>query len=85
MCCSVDWFRHVALCLLDDEEILHNVCKGFNPVVKEGYGAWFPAHIDLSASAKDFLAKTLEMDPACRMSAQEALEHPWSVLRCYLD
>lgn len=31
----------------------------------------------VSASAKDFVSKLLELKPANRMSAKEALEHPW--------
>ncbi|KAI9220329.1 kinase-like domain-containing protein [Blastocladiella britannica] len=31
----------------------------------------------ISADAKDFIAKLLVVDPALRMSADQALEHPW--------
>jgi calcium-dependent protein kinase len=51
--------------------------QGFTPQVREGYGAWFPANIPLSSSAKDILSKLLEYDPAVRLSVTEALQHPF--------
>lgn len=61
----------------DDNLIRAKIKHGFTPEVKEGYGPWFPAHITLSAQAKDFISKLLEYDPAVRLSSTEALEHAW--------
>lgn len=51
--------------------------KGFAPEVKRGYGAWFPEAMPVSAGAREFISKLLESDPAKRMTAEEALNHPW--------
>jgi calcium-dependent protein kinase len=61
----------------NDREIERKIQAGFDPVVKPGYGPWFPAVIPVSAEAKDLMKKLLEMDPAVRISATEALSHPW--------
>ena len=37
----------------------------------------WPSGIKLSASCKQFIAELLEKDPRKRLSASEALEHPW--------
>eukprot|EP00456_Euglypha_rotunda_P056749 TRINITY_DN4671_c0_g1_i16.p1 TRINITY_DN4671_c0_g1~~TRINITY_DN4671_c0_g1_i16.p1 ORF type:complete len:502 (+),score=118.79 TRINITY_DN4671_c0_g1_i16:228-1508(+) len=60
-----------------DDKILSFVRKGFTPVVKDGYGAHFPKAIPASDSAKDLIAKLLTLDTAKRLTAAEALEHPW--------
>eukprot|EP00466_Bigelowiella_natans_P004121 jgi/Bigna1/35374/e_gw1.9.99.1 len=36
-----------------------------------------PTWDNVSTEAKDFILKILERDPAARLSAQEALDHPW--------
>ena len=51
--------------------------QGFDPVVKAGYGAHFPASIRLSEAAKDLMKKLLTHSLADRLSAQEALLHPF--------
>ncbi len=50
---------------------------GFRPIIREGQGAWFPSSIPVSANARDFIAGLLNSDVATRMSAEEALAHPW--------
>lgn len=36
-----------------------------------------PAWNNVSENAKDFIQKLLQMDPTKRMSAVQALNHPW--------
>jgi len=60
-----------------DERIFALVKKGFDPAVKDGYGPHFPKAIPCSASAKDLIAKLLTLDTARRLTASEALDHPW--------
>jgi len=60
-----------------DEKILSLVRKGFEPITKAGYGAHFPSAIPASDSAKDLIKKLLTLDTVKRLSAAEALEHPW--------
>jgi calcium-dependent protein kinase len=62
---------------LTDEMIYRAIKKGFKPVTRAGYGAFFPADIPCSNSAKDLITKLLKTDVADRYSAEEALEHPW--------
>ena len=60
-----------------DERIFKLIQHGFQPVTKAGYGPHFPSAIPCSDSAKDLISKLLQMDPAKRWTAAEALEHPW--------
>jgi len=60
-----------------DDKIFALITKGFSPETRAGYGAHFPASIPCSDSAKDLISKLLTTDPARRISASEALEHPW--------
>lgn len=62
---------------LADEMIYRAIKKGFKPITKEGYGAFFPKDIQCSNSAKDLIAKLLKVDVAERYTAEEALDHPW--------
>lgn len=58
--------------------IIHNkIAKGFHAQVKKGYGPYFPASIKVSDKARDLLGKLLHSDPAIRLTANEALSHPW--------
>lgn len=61
----------------NDDEIFRLILRGFEPVVKKGYKAHFPADIPCSDSAKDLIAKLLTKDTAKRLTAEEALMHPW--------
>ena len=54
----------------DDEEILENVKKGV-------YDKWSYPFPLLSPHAKDLITKLLQYDPKKRLSAEQALEHPW--------
>lgn len=60
-----------------DAEIYRKIKKGFRNEVKAGYGPWFPEAIAADASVKDLIAKCLEIDPAVRLTATEALEHKY--------
>jgi calcium-dependent protein kinase len=60
-----------------DDRIFELIQLGFEPKTKSGYGAHFPAAIPASDSAKDLIAKLLNSDTAQRLTAGEALEHPW--------
>jgi calcium-dependent protein kinase len=59
------------------EAIYDLVGKGFDPVVKKGYGPWFPRKIPVSPEAMDLIGRLLETDRAKRLTAKEALMHPW--------
>jgi calcium-dependent protein kinase len=61
----------------NDNEIFRLILKGFEPTVKKGYRAHFPQDIPCSDSAKDLLTKLLTSDTAKRLTAEEALAHPW--------
>jgi len=60
-----------------DLEIFRQIQKGFNNVTKPGYGAHFPADSPCSDSVKDLIHKCLNLDPVARITAAEALKHPW--------
>ena len=49
--------------------------------IRKGNWAFAPQTFDkVSAEAKDLIAKLLERDPAKRLSAEQALLHPWFLL-----
>jgi calcium-dependent protein kinase len=52
-----------------DDEVLRKI--------KTASVHWSSRYHKLSTPAKDFLQKLLVLDPAKRLSAQEALDHPW--------
>ena len=53
-----------------DEEIIRNVSKGkYAFAGREWEG--------ISAHAKDFISKLMNVDPSARLSAKQALNHPW--------
>ena len=54
----------------DDDEILENVKKGV-------YDKWAYPFPLLSLHAKDLISKLLQYDPKKRLSAEEAIQHPW--------
>jgi len=60
-----------------DAQIHAAIRKGFEPIVKPGYGPWFPANMPVSDAAKDLMSRMLVLDQAKRITADEILEHPW--------
>ena len=44
----------------EEDAIFEAVGKGFTPEIKEGYGPWFCADIELSDECRDFLKLTLQ-------------------------
>lgn len=60
-----------------DSEIFRLVLAGFDPVVKKGFRAHFPADIPCSSAAAGLISKLLTSDTAKRYTAAESLEHPW--------
>merc|ERR1719273_2083274 len=62
--------------------IYKKIQKGFDPKVKAGYGAWFPKEIPVSNEYKDLVARLLRSNVASRMTAEEALAHPWITGNC---
>lgn len=60
-----------------DKEIFMKIKKGFQPKIKPNFGAWFPASIRISKSARDLISRLLRTNVADRMTAEEALEHQW--------
>lgn len=57
--------------------IYKKITKGFHAKVQPGYGAWFPEDIKVSNDYKDLIARLLRTNVASRMTAEEALAHPW--------
>jgi len=51
--------------------------KGFDAKVKRGCGPWFPKEMAISDDAKDLMAKLMESDTSKRLTAKEALQHPY--------
>jgi len=61
----------------NDAVTQRRILAGFHPEVRNGYGAFFPSAIPVSAQARDLLRRLLDSDPALRLTATEALAHPW--------
>ena len=55
---------------INDEEILLKVKKGKFDLAKYPWGV-------ISNEAKDLIKKLIEVDPTKRLSAEDALQHPW--------
>eukprot|EP01083_Nonionella_stella_P243161 847576_1 len=59
------------------QAIYRLIQKGFDPKVKRGYGPWFPRKMPVSDEAKDLMALLMDSDTSKRLTAKEALQHPW--------
>jgi len=60
-----------------DKVIYTKIRKGFIPKVLGNYGNWFPSDHPISGSCRDLISRLLRTNVADRMTAEEALEHPW--------
>jgi len=61
----------------NDDKLFKKIRKGFDPHVKKGFGAFFPAAIPVSEDARDLISRCLLMDTYNRLTAEEALQHKW--------
>ena len=59
-------------------DILQAVMRGFQGISKPAFGAFFPESISQPVEARDFIVHLL-CDVNCRLSAKEALDHPFLV------
>jgi len=51
--------------------------QGFQNKFKSGKGPWWNKRVNISNTARKFILDCLHVDPAKRMTAAEALQHPW--------
>jgi len=74
-------FNPKALPIVGDnvELVCEKIHKGFSPEIRTGFGAWFPKKYEISSSARDFIAGLLTSDWRDRLTAEEALQHPWII------
>jgi serine/threonine-protein kinase RCK2 len=73
------WFSSISVllcgCLPFDDD---SACIPNDDIVKAKFQLRYPRWAkNLSPSAKDLLSHLLDVDPARRYTAEEALEHPW--------
>jgi serine/threonine protein kinase len=65
----------------ENEAIYAKIAQGFQPFVGKtqemGFGPWFPDHIPVSKEARDLMIKLMHSDVHTRLTAWEALSHPW--------
>lgn len=64
-------------CCYTNSQIYSNILKGFNNEVNTGYGAFFPKSKKIDENARNFISNCFIMDYNQRMTAKEALRHPW--------
>merc|ERR1719410_2092482 len=64
-------FRRSDVSRGSDLRVVKDIC--------EGRVNWSPCFHDLSQDAQQFLKALLVVDPGCRLSASQALAHPWIV------
>eukprot|EP01083_Nonionella_stella_P234084 824169_1 len=63
---------------LDEHSALEiKIKRGFEPIVKDGFGAWFPSEIEISSDCKYLLSKMFEMDVKKRWTVKECLSSTW--------
>jgi len=79
------FFQHKPSQVNAPDGIYSKIAQGFEPKVKSGYGPWFPRKIPVSHEFKDLLARLLRINISARMTAEEALAHPWISRNCDLQ
>lgn len=57
--------------------IIKKAAKGFNPIEKPRRGPHFNSKLRISPNAKSFITSLLKLVPSQRLTAGEALQHPW--------
>lgn len=62
---------------MDIDVLIKHVQKGFKPIVKKGWGNWFPEKYKSSESFRDCVSRMLQLNTAKRATAAEILDHPW--------
>jgi len=63
----------------EESEIFEKIKQGFKAEVCDGYGAFFPADIPISAPAQDMIGGLLSTDPVTRYTVSDCLKHAWIV------
>ena len=58
-----------------NKRLFNKIKAGFNPIVKDGLGAWFPSNTKISLNLKDLISKMLETDLSKRLTIAECLSH----------
>lgn len=61
----------------ENDMIYKKIRRGFDPKVRKGYGSHFPQAIPVSDEARDIISHLLVSEPKERLTALEALDHPW--------
>lgn len=59
-------------------ETIREAAKGFNPQVKAGRGNWHNKNLAVPDKARDFMNQLLVLETHKRLTAKEALDHPWN-------
>jgi len=62
---------------VNPQYILMRAARGFQNVTRRGRGPHFNDKIDISDNAKDFIVHLIMKDQTKRLTAKEALLHPW--------
>ena len=60
-----------------DNIIYDKIKKGFTPKILPNYGPWFPKKHPISNNCRDLISRLLRSNVADRITAEEALEHPF--------
>jgi serine/threonine protein kinase len=64
-------------CCVVHRKICARVLRGFDCNTRNGYGAFFPSSVPVSAEAKEVIAALLTSDPCKRPTVEELLTFPW--------
>ena len=61
----------------EHKQLEDKITQGFDPVVKDGFGPWFPKDIPVSEECRYLISKMLEMNVKQRWTAKECLSSKW--------